>query len=165
MKTNKILYKLLSVTFTVFMMLCGSTPFSFANAMSCKGAVEYLCINSFFLKGGSEYRLFGQEYIRPGESWTAFIRNMSEKFGDVYTKNVDDIKDPQTLDSFNFLFLALNLYQEIYEKMSDEASARQATQMLHLMFRDFNEQANDKKVLQSLSEVYADFNGLKQVLI
>ncbi len=42
--------------------------------------------------------------------------------------------------------------------------AKQATQTLHLMHRDFNEQARDRTILQGLSEVNADFNHLKQIL-
>lgn len=92
---------------------------------------------------------------------------MSKNFGDSYTANVSAEKNPQVLDSINFLFLSLYFYQKSFERMvdaEDAEDAKQATQTLHLMHRDFNEQARDRTILQGLSEVNADFNHLKQIL-
>lgn len=164
MKKIKLFCKMLSMIFAIFMMCFCDAPNGYICAMDCKSVVEQLSNDSIFLKNGEEFWLFDQERIKVENAWDAFVRMMSKNFGDSYTVNISAEKDPQVLDSINFLFLSLYFYQKNFERMVDMEDAEQATQMLHLMFRDFNEQARDKAILQGLSEVNADFNRLKQIL-
>lgn len=164
MKKMKLFCKLIGMVFTIFMMCFCNAPNGYIHAISCKSVVEQLSNDSILLKNGEEFWLFDQEHIEVENAWDAFDSMMSKNFGDSYTANVSAENNPQVLDSINFLFLSLYFYQKSFERMVDAEDAKQATQTLHLMHRDFNEQARDRTILQGLSEVNADFNHLKQIL-
>lgn len=164
MKNGKWFLKLLSMMLTISIVYLGNAQFGCVRAMDCRSVVEYLSENSVLLKNGDEFWLFNHECADSERAWNTFTGMMSKKFGDLYTLNASAEKNPKVLDSINFLFLLLHFYQKSFERMIDAENAKQATQMLHLMFRNFSEQAVDKAVLQGLSEVYTDFNDLKQIL-
>lgn len=160
MKKDKLFCKLLSIISGVSMAFFGSTLGVNTEAISCEKAVEYLASNSIHLAFGEDFWLFGGERVGVDCAWQRFMGKMGKAFK-YYMVDTWVEMDP---DSANFSYLVLHVYQESLKKVSPK-DAEEVVRNMWRCYRNGRETANDRIVLNELSEAHPEleFKKLKSI--
>ncbi len=156
---KKLFVKLLSVLSAISMIFFSGC----VEAMSCENTVKYLSSNSVYLAFDKEFWLFGQ-CVGTDHVWQKFMREMCQTFKHYMVDMWCEV-DPYDVDSVNFIYLVLYVYRAAMDKVSTQ-EAEEVVRNMWRSYRNDQETANDRIVLDELSKVRSDleFKNLKSIL-
>lgn len=171
MKKEKFICKLLSLISATFLILASGIMNNCVKAKTCIELVEMMHSIPIFWVGGVGIDLFDANDAQNHDAWSAFKRIMRGKFKTAYDLDTCIDADPQDVDSRNFLYLILYIYNVLARSSEENAddlfagqlkdNAEKVVKNLVYGYRTFNEQFSDRNVLLELSAVRPGFEVLK----